>query len=75
MIEFAEEVGVSAATLGAWRLRLAHSAEEGEAGELIEVQVTGDGAVFLRGASTVLTLDGRLRIELETDACDCAEPK
>jgi len=70
--EFAEEVGVSAATLYSWRRRLADSSEEGEAGDLIEVQVTGEGTVLQEGASIVLTVDGRLRIELEADFDDGA---
>jgi transposase-like protein len=65
--EFAEEVGVSAATLYSWRRRLDGSAEVKEAGDLLEVQVTGDAAVLQRGASIVLTVDGRVRIELEAD--------
>lgn len=70
--EFAEEVGVSAATLYSWRRRLGDSAGEGEARDLIEVQVAGDEAVLRRGASIVLTVDGRLRIELEADFDDGA---
>lgn len=69
---FAEEVGVSAATLYAWRRRLADSPDVGESGDLIEVQVTGDGPVLRRGTSIVLTVDGRLRIELEADFDDGA---
>lgn len=65
--EFAEEVGVSAATLYSWRRRLAESGEDREGGDLIEVQVTGDGDVLQRGASIVLMVDSRLRIELEAD--------
>jgi len=67
--EFAEEVGVSAATLYSWRRRLA---DLGEAKDLIEVQVTGDGVELQRGASITLMIDGRLRIELETDFDDGA---
>jgi transposase-like protein len=70
--EFAAEVGVSAATLYSWRRRLADTAGANEAGDLVEVQVTGDAAVLRRGASIVLTVDGRLRIELETDFDDGA---
>lgn len=70
--EFAEEVGVSAGTLYSWRRRLADFAEEGEAGDLIEVQVSDDEAVLRRGASIALRVDGRLRIELEADFDDGA---
>jgi len=44
----------------------------GEAKDLIEVQVTGDGVELQRGASITLMIDGRLRIELETDFDDGA---
>lgn len=69
---FAEEAGLSAATLYSWRRRLAGAVEESDAGDLIEVQVTDDDAVLRRGASIVLMVDGRLRIELESDFDDVA---
>lgn len=69
---FAEEVGVSAATLYLWRRRFADSAEASEVGDLVEVQVTGEGAELQRGTSIVLTVDGRLRIELAADFDDGA---
>lgn len=70
--EFAREVGVSAATLYLWRRRLAESHGTNEVGGLVEVQVTGDSAVMRRGAAIVLTVDERLRIELEADFDDKA---
>jgi transposase-like protein len=65
--EFAEEVGVSPATLYSWRRRLAESGEDREGGDLIEVQVPGAGDVLQRGASIVLIVDSRLQIQLEAD--------
>lgn len=71
VVDFAEEVGVSAATLYSWRRRLADSAESREeateVGDLLEVQVTDDEGAGHRGTPMVLTIDGRLRIELEAD--------
>jgi transposase-like protein len=64
--EFAEGVGVSAATLYLWRRRLAGSANRAEVGDLLEVQVTDDESGG-RGRPMVLAIDGRLRIELEAD--------
>ncbi|QDU69842.1 IS66 family insertion sequence element accessory protein TnpA [Engelhardtia mirabilis] len=64
MTEFAGEVGVSAATLYGWRRRLAASAQV-EAGELVEVQVTDDEVGMRQRAPIVLTIDNRLRVELE----------
>jgi len=67
MTEFAEEVGVSAATLYGWRRRLADSAEVTEAQELLEVQLTDGEDAAQRRSPIVLTVDRRLRIELEAD--------
>lgn len=67
MTEFADEVGVSAATLYGWRRRLADSAEGTEAQDLLEVQLTDEEAAQQRRSPIVLTVDGRLRIELEAD--------
>jgi transposase-like protein len=58
--EFAEEVGLSAATLYAWRRRLSGArAEDREPGrELLEVQVTDGERPALRPSPVVLTIDG-----------------
>jgi hypothetical protein len=62
---FAAEAGVSAWTLYSWRRRLAELAEVGQAGELVEVQVSDDGGA--QDTPIVVAIDGRLRIELAAD--------
>jgi transposase-like protein len=72
--EFAGEVGLSAATLYAWRRRLSGSrAQDREPGrELLEVQIADGERPAARPSPVVLTVDGRLRIELEADFDDGA---
>ena len=72
MVDFAEDVGVSAATLYSWRRRLREAEEESEARELIEVEITEAGGEIRPGASIVLTVDGRLRIDLASNFDDGA---
>jgi len=67
MAEFAAEVGVSAPTLYSWRRRLAEVDEEPEVGDLIEVEVADGEGAGERASAIALTVDGRLRIDLDAD--------
>ena len=70
MTAFARGVGLSAATLYSWRRRLAAASEATQAEDFLEVKVTPDTTIGRSGVPIVLTVDGRLRIELEPDFDD-----
>ena len=66
VVEFAKEVGVSSATLYSWRRRLGGGrGDRPSDGALVEVHVTDQLDPAALPAPMVLSIDGRVRIELE----------
>lgn len=62
--EFAEEAGVSAATLYAWRRRLRG---QGRTPKVLEVDVVDEESAASRSQAVTLHVDDRFRIELSGD--------
>ena len=67
VVAFAEDAGLSAATLYSWRRRLGRATPRDSGVALLEVCVDGDGEVDeTSGRMVVATVDGT-RIELDAD--------
>ena len=64
VVEFAEEAGVSSATLYAWRRRL--SSEESKP-KLVEVSMAREAAESPNSKAISLTIDDRFRVEIEPE--------
>lgn len=70
---FAEEAGLSAATLYSWRRRLGRSATRARGSNgLLEVCVSGDEGSGEASGRMILTVAGETRIELEADFVESA---